>query len=116
MNLEGTFFLLTTATVTASVQGFLISVFPVPIRITHHCIARSSLVDDQQEDPHPDEEAKCYKTPQFSDSFRKHIETVEGSFAINKNEGVDCTGEPSMDPSRMVMDNGLDSEYLNDFN
>jgi len=116
MNLEGTLFLLTTAAVTTvAVQGFLISVFPVPIRITHHFIARSSLVDDQ-EDPHPDEEANCYKKPHFSDSFRKYIETVEGSFTMNENEGVDCTGEPSMDPSRMVMDNGLDSEYLDDFN
>mmetsp|Transcript_18938 Transcript_18938/g.28076 ORF Transcript_18938/g.28076 Transcript_18938/m.28076 type:complete len:115 (+) Transcript_18938:110-454(+) len=114
MNFEGSLFLLLTASVTASVQGFLISGFPVPIRITHYFIARSSLGDDQ--DPDPDEKANCYKQPQFSDSFRKYIETVEDSFPMNDDEGVDCTGEPSMDPSRMVMDNGLDSEYLNDLN
>ena len=74
-------------------------------------------VDDQ--DPQADEEVSSkdsYKQPLFSESFRKHMETVNKSFPSNNGEGVDCTGEPSIDPSRMVMDNGLDSEYLDDFN
>jgi hypothetical protein len=57
-----------------------------------------------------------YKRPQFSDAFKKHMEQVMNAFDGDDNgEGIDCTGEPSMDPSRMVMDNGLDSEYLCDF-
>ena len=54
-----------------------------------------------------------YKRPVFSDSFRKHMEQVRASFPSN-DEGVDCTGEPSMDPSRIVGE-GIDSEYLNDY-
>lgn len=57
-----------------------------------------------------------YQRPRFSSSFLKHMEQVKSSFPDNiRNEGVDCVGEPSIDPSRMVMDDGLDSEYLNDF-
>ncbi|GFH47616.1 predicted protein [Chaetoceros tenuissimus] len=54
-----------------------------------------------------------YKRPVFSDSFRKHMEQVRASFPSN-DEGVDCTGEPSMDPSRIIGE-GIDSEYLNDY-
>ena len=59
-----------------------------------------------------------YKQPIFSKSFLNHLNQVKkqrGYDNIN-NEGVDCTGEPSIDPSRMVQDDGLDSEYLNDYN
>ena len=58
-----------------------------------------------------------YKRPEFSDAFQKHVKHVTSTFLMNhgNEEGVECTGEPSMDPSRMVMDNGLDSEFLNDF-
>jgi hypothetical protein len=44
------------------------------------------------------------------------MEKVMNTFDGDDNgDGVDCTGEPSIDPSRMVMDDGLDSEYLFDF-
>ncbi len=61
-----------------------------------------------------------YKAPQFSKSFLEHMEKVKQqgrsrSAGNNNDEGVDCVGEPSMDPSRMVQDNGLDSEYLDDY-
>jgi len=59
------------------------------------------------------------RPPKFSDAFKRHMEQVINTFEnnpyIGAAEGVDCTGEPSVDPSRMVMDNGLDSEYLSDF-
>ena len=66
------------------------------------------------EEKFPDPASSQYKKPQFSDSFRKHMEQIKSNFPENEDEGVDCTGEPSMDPSRMVMDDGLDSEYLSD--
>jgi len=56
-----------------------------------------------------------YKPPVFSNSFKKHLEKVKGTFPDNDKEGIECTGEPAMDPSRMVMDDGIDSEYLSDF-
>ena len=40
---------------------------------------------------------------------------MKGAFPDNDKEGIECTGEPAMDPSRMVMDDGIDSEYLSDF-
>jgi hypothetical protein len=66
------------------------------------------------EEKFTDTASSQYKRPQFSDSFRKHMEQIKSNFPENEDEGVDCTGEPSMDPSRMVMDDGLDSEYLSD--
>jgi hypothetical protein len=63
-----------------------------------------------------DHSTPSYKRPEFSESFKKHMEKVMNTFDGDDNgDGVDCTGEPSIDPSRMVMDNGLDSEYLFDF-
>jgi len=55
-----------------------------------------------------------YKPPQFSDAFQKHMQEIKETFPVNDDDGVDCTGEPSIDPSRMVMDDGLDSEFLSD--
>jgi hypothetical protein len=81
----------------------------------------------QQQQPEGDEDGKKdekhnskeYKPATFSKSFLAHMEQVKGGYSNSNNsnneEGVDCTGEPSMDPSRMVQDDGLDSEYLNDF-
>ena len=60
---------------------------------------------------------KEYKPPTFSKSFLAYREQVRQKAGISSDqEGVDCTGEPSVDPSRMVQDDGLDSEYLDDFN
>jgi hypothetical protein len=57
-----------------------------------------------------------YKRPQFSSAFIRHLEQVKASFPDKmEGEGVDCAGEPSQDPSRLVMDDGLDSEYLGDY-
>ena len=61
---------------------------------------------------------KNYEAPKFSKSFMQYMEKVraEGMGRGNKNkEGVDCTGEPSIDPSRLIQDDVLDSEYLSDF-
>lgn len=57
-----------------------------------------------------------YKRPQFSSAFLKHLKEVKASFPDKiDGEGVDCIGEPSQDPSRIVMDDGIDSEYLGDY-
>jgi hypothetical protein len=57
-----------------------------------------------------------YKGPQFSSAFLRHLVQVKASFPDKmEGEGVDCAGEPSQDPSRLVMDDGLDSEYLGDY-
>jgi hypothetical protein len=56
-----------------------------------------------------------YKKPQFSKSFMEHMKKVRGEERADVEEGIDCTGEPSIDPSRRVQDDGLDSEYLNDY-
>lgn len=69
---------------------------------------------NEDDDESPKEETS-YKPPVFSDSFKKHLEKVKGNFPTNDNEGIECTGEPAMDPSRMVMDDGIDSEYLSDY-
>eukprot|EP00979_Chaetoceros_neogracilis_P018188 scaffold10556_cov258-Chaetoceros_neogracile.AAC.33 len=114
MNSRGTVSLLAVLLAAPTAQGWICS-SPFSARMTHH---NFSFVDSQDHQA-DDEEAPSktsYKQPQFSESFRKHMEAVNSSFPVNNGEGVDCTGEPSMDPSRMVMDNGLDSEYLEDFN
>jgi len=77
-------------------------------------VLKSESSDVNEPDLKTNKDAK-YKPPKFSDSFRRHLEEVTGGFAVNDDEGVNCTGEPSMCPSRMVMDNGIDSEYLDDF-
>lgn len=57
-----------------------------------------------------------YKRPQFSSAFLQHLKEVKASFPDKiDGEGVDCLGEPSQDPSRIVMDDGIDSEYLGDY-
>lgn len=70
---------------------------------------------------HPQQQNTCmtgkqkYKPPQFSKSFMEHMKKVRGEERADVEEGINCTGEPSIDPSRRVQDDGLDSEYLNDF-
>ena len=90
----------------------------------HALVLQSNRSDEEDE---VNEESNCessidskqhayvYKPPKFSNAFRQHMESIKGKFPTNDDEGVDCTGEPAMDPSRMVMDDGLDSEYLSDF-
>jgi hypothetical protein len=57
-----------------------------------------------------------YQPPKFSSTFLEHLAQVKGSIAKHSDdEGVECEGEPAVDPSRMVQDSGLDSDYLNDF-
>jgi len=70
--------------------------------------------EESKEQPNNNNNNK-YKPPKFSQSFLKHMEQVRKSRVYNNEEGVECDGEPSVDPSRMVQDNGLDSEYLNDY-
>ena len=92
-----------------------------------------SLDDDTNTDERgnePDLDAKAtrysYKPPVQSESFRKHLESVEsswpydsedaandsngGSNKVDSDGGVQCTGEPSMDPSRMIQNVLLDGE------
>ncbi len=57
-----------------------------------------------------------YKPPKFSNSFMEHMKKVRGEERrADVEEGINCTGEPSIDPSRRVQDDGLDSEYLSDY-
>jgi len=58
-----------------------------------------------------------YKPPKFSPSFLAHRNSLaDKHFSTYQyetiDEGVRCPGEPAMDPSRFVKDNGLDSEWL----
>ena len=71
--------------------------------------------DEDDDESLKQEASSTYKPPVFSSSFKKHLEKVKGAFPDNDKEGIECTGEPAMDPSRMVMDDGIDSEYLSDF-
>lgn len=66
------------------------------------------------------EQTLLYERPKHSDSFLKHLEAVKSSWPydgaakdgnkeqtaseneVASEEGVFCTGEPAMDPSRMV--------------
>lgn len=92
-----------------------------------HNDEKKIIKNPQQQHPTANEEYssfECgykYKPPQFSKSFMEHMERVRQqgnsgtASASASEEGVACTGEPSVDPSRMVQDDGLDSEYLNDF-
>lgn len=61
-----------------------------------------------------------YNPPKFSASFLAHMEEVKtqklGKNADANVEGVDCDGEPPIDPSRLVQDDGIDSEFLSDYN
>ncbi len=62
-----------------------------------------------------------YTRPTFSASFLAHLEEVKrqrlGRIANeHAEEGVSCVGEPSIDPSRMIASDGIDSEFLNDYN
>ena len=66
--------------------------------------------------------SSSYEPPKFSNSFKEHMDSVRKDYertsstsSVGEDDGVDCTGEPSLDPSRMLMDDGLDSEYLYDF-
>ena len=57
-----------------------------------------------------------YQPPIFSESFLEHLAQVKGSIGTSRGkDGVECEGEPAIDPSRMVQDDGLDSDFLNDF-
>ena len=76
--------------------------------------SKSNTRNDANTNTNTNTNAYDFTRPKFSQTFRKHMEDVKGNFPANEKEGVDCTGEPSMDPSRMVMDDGLDSEYLSD--
>ena len=61
-----------------------------------------------------------YIPPKFSASFLAHMKEVKeqklGKYADTNAEGIQCDGEPPIDPSRLVQDDGIDSEYLNEYN
>ena len=64
------------------------------------------------------QQKQVYKPPGHSDSFLRHLEQVKSTWPsntsdnnddklktdanIDRNYGVYCTGEPSIDPSRMI--------------
>ena len=57
-----------------------------------------------------------YTAPTFSQSFLSHLEAVRNEWYDSfDNSGVKAVGEPSTDPSKMVQDSGLDSEWLDDY-
>ena len=74
----------------------------------------SSRCEDNENDEYKGENS--YVSPTYSQSFLKHLSSVQNSYDMSsQGEGIDCTGEPSIDPSRTIQDNGLDSEWLEDF-
>ena len=60
-------------------------------------------------------ESDC-STPQQS-TISHHVEQARRELGakFTTMEGVDCTGEPSIDPSRMINPNQGDSEWMDDF-
>lgn len=58
-----------------------------------------------------------YTAPVHSTSFLSHLESVRNERENDYSEysGVKAFGEPAMDPSRLVRDCGLDSEWLDDY-
>mmetsp|Transcript_10585 Transcript_10585/g.21350 ORF Transcript_10585/g.21350 Transcript_10585/m.21350 type:complete len:172 (+) Transcript_10585:655-1170(+) len=61
--------------------------------------------DDENDDPGSDTTSSDYKPPQHSSNFLQHLEQVRGAWPDKQEddeEGVECTGEPAVDPSRIV--------------
>jgi 23S rRNA pseudouridine1911/1915/1917 synthase len=58
-------------------------------------------------------------TKNNSTSLQDYIDMVKAElhdqFSVTKNEGVSCTGEPPIDPSRMINPNQGDSEWMDDW-
>jgi len=52
---------------------------------------------------------KQYKPPSHSNDFLEHLQSVKSSWPDNE-EGVHCTGEPSIDPSRILQSVVVDGE------
>lgn len=99
--------------------------------IGHTSLEMTSDESDDYDDDEIDAKAKqyCYKPPTHSDSFLNHLESVKSSWPYDPNEdneeisktgthefnnlsdgGVRCTGEPSIDPSRMLQSVVVDGE------
>jgi len=55
-----------------------------------------------------------YTTPMFSESFLKHRADVVSSWPSGGDieDGVQCTGEPAVDPSRELQGDEGDSEWM----
>ena len=83
--------------------------------VSRPAAATSALWSGTQEDE-DDEEAtdilsidgsdadSQYRPPKHTSSFLEHLESVRSSWpdSGSSKEGVDCTGEPSVDPSRTI--------------
>jgi hypothetical protein len=66
---------------------------------------------------HADTSAILYNySSTFSASFILHLQAVRNENDYDSNDfGVRALGEPSIDPSRAVQDNGLDSDWLDEY-
>ncbi len=92
---------------------------------------RSDGDDESNIDGDADGTRRAYEAPAHSESFLQHLESVSSSWPHDKNDdnydelnigdedkryksgndwGVCCTGEPSIDPSRMVQNVVIDGE------
>eukprot|EP00978_Attheya_sp_CCMP212_P013747 scaffold34597_cov43-Attheya_sp.AAC.2 len=70
--------------------------------------------DDEQDDDH-NNRSTAYEPPKFSPSFLKRMEQVRASWPTTPENdgGVECTGEPAMDPSRQIQTLDLeDSDWM----
>jgi hypothetical protein len=83
-----------------------------------HTNAASTTEDQQQQDDEEDNNKNrttTYEPPKFSPSFLKRMEQVRASWpTTSENDGgVECTGEPAMDPSRQIQTLDLeDSDWM----
>lgn len=72
--------------------------------------------DGKNDAPGSDTTSSDYKPPQHSSTFLQHLEQVRGAWPDKQKEdeeGVECTGEPAIDPSRIVQAaSGDDSNWM----
>ena len=86
---------------------------------------------NENEDPAPEKDRPIIKNPSLwfssdkslpltpaQESLQRYVESVKASMSESNDfettEGVDCEGEPSVDPSRQVQSQG-DSEWMDDW-
>ena len=90
-----------------------IMISPAPLQL-------ATIDDDKDENDEDNSEGTTqYSPPKHSESFLRHLESVKSSWpyndgsgedvadqtkdvSSNSEDGVYCTGEPSIDPSRML--------------
>jgi hypothetical protein len=87
---------------------------------TNYCRSRSAC---QLERTRSDDDCKENVNNITSDStddsaklaWQKEIDELRVALEISSDQGIQCTGEPSVDPSRAINPNQGDSEWMDDW-